>query len=94
MKQEINILSMRGYWVLIYRSMILSLLFLGISSAAEPICAERYSQLDISENLRSLKAIVPENGVKGFVNKTRGSYFFIKSTDGGIRLTFFNDRTV
>jgi hypothetical protein len=59
-----------------------------LTQALDPVCAGQYSQLELTENLKQLQAVIPASGTKGFVNKTRGSYFFIRSTGDKIKLTF------
>ena len=56
--------------------------------AFDPVCADHFSQLEKTENLKHLQAVIPESGIKGFVNKTRGSYFFIRAVDNKLILTF------
>ncbi len=63
-------------------------LLLSLVHALDPVCAGHFSQLEKSETLKRLSAIVPESGFRGFVNKTRGSYFFIRTTEDKIKLTF------
>lgn len=68
--------------------MQLALFIIQIVQALEPVCADHYSQLEKTENLKNLQSVLPAAGVKGFVNKTRGSYFFIRSTEDKMKLTF------
>ncbi len=64
------------------------LLLIHFVQAVDPVCADHYSQLEKTDALKRFQAIVPASGIKGFVNKTRGSYFFIKSTNDKLKLTF------
>ena len=59
-----------------------------ISARAED-CADRYSDLDKTETLKSLKESLPKFKRKGFVNETKGSYFLITENDKGFNIVFF-----
>lgn len=58
----------------------------GLSEAT--VCAINYTDLEKTESLKSLQQILPESGVRGFVNGTRGSYFFIRATKEQLQMTF------
>jgi hypothetical protein len=66
----------------------LLIFFIKLAQGADPICADHYSQLEKTENLKTLQSVLPASGIKGFVNKTRGSYFFIRSNENKLKLTF------
>jgi hypothetical protein len=68
--------------------MFMMLFLTQLIHAVEPVCADHYSQLEKTESLKTLQSVLPVSGVKGFVNKTRGSYFFIRSTEDKLKLTF------
>lgn len=70
------------------RFLSLGLMFVYEVHAASPVCAARYSEFDKTEALKQLQEIVPSSGFKGFVNGTQGSYFFLRSTDNEIQMTF------
>ena len=68
--------------------MYLATFLIHFAHALEPVCADQYTQLEKTETLKTLQVVLPVSGVKGFVNKTRGSYFFIRSTEDKLKLTF------
>ncbi len=68
--------------------MYLAIFFIHLIHALDPVCADHYSQLEKTKSLKSLQSVLPASGIKGFVNKTRGSYFFIRSTEDKLKLTF------
>ncbi|MBY0315940.1 MAG: hypothetical protein K2Q26_10495 [Bdellovibrionales bacterium] len=59
------------------------------NSARAEICAKNFSDLDKTENLKSLKVIIPQEGKRGFVNKTSGSYFWLEVVGDSLEITFF-----
>lgn len=50
-------------------------------SYAESICAKSYDELDASPTLQKVKPLLNKSKSTGFVNKTKGSYFFIHSSN-------------
>lgn len=58
------------------------------AQAAEPICASSYAELEKTDPLKNLRSLIPDKGLRGFVNGTRGSYFFIRTNEQEIHLTF------
>ncbi len=70
------------------RCWTLSLIFALEAQAASPVCASRFADFDKSPQLKQLQAVVPPLGLKGFVNGTQGSYFFLQTTEDGIQMTF------
>ncbi len=65
-----------------------SLLFSFNVQASEYFCAQKYSDLSRSPSFKDLQVMMPENGIKGFVNGTKGSYFFIRSNGSDLVMTF------
>jgi hypothetical protein len=68
---------------------ILSLVTLAHSIAFSDVCAEKYSDLDATESLKKLKTLLIPNNTNGFVNMTKGSYFYITATDSEFQILFF-----
>ncbi|MBY0383975.1 hypothetical protein K2X05_02360 [bacterium] len=71
-----------------YSCLISGLFFVSSVSATEPICASSYAELEKTNALKNLRSMIPDKGVRGFVNGTRGSYFFIRTNEQEIHLTF------
>ncbi len=71
---------------------IFVILFLVSSSLAfaehEPICAKKYSELDLTEQLKKLKELLPAHQTIGLVNETKGSYIYLASRDDSFHITF------
>lgn len=55
---------------------------------AGDICASTYQELEQTENLKAVKNLIPLVGKNGFVNQTKGSYFFLESFADKIEITF------
>lgn len=71
-----------------YSCLISGLFFVSSVEATESICAANYSELEKTNGLKNLRAMIPDKGLRGFVNGTRGSYFFIRTNEQEIHLTF------
>lgn len=70
------------------RSLVLLISLVSTTGRAD-VCAKNFSDLDKSEKLKTLKAIIPSQGKRGFVNKTSGSYFFLEAIGEEVEITFF-----
>lgn len=71
-----------------YSCLILGLFFIPSVFASEQICASSYAELEKTSVLKNLRLMIPDKGLRGFVNGTRGSYFFIRTNEQEIHLTF------
>ena len=58
-------------------------------SHATTVCATEFKDLELSPNLKKLQNILDQNKSVGFVNKTKGSYFFIKNTGNKFKIHFY-----
>ncbi|MCB9072243.1 MAG: hypothetical protein H6623_01380 [Bdellovibrionaceae bacterium] len=56
---------------------------------AADTCAHTYSELDQTENLKKIQNFLSPQQPIGYVNKTKGSYFFLTAIDTGIKIRFF-----
>lgn len=63
-------------------------LFVSLNAQGGDFCAQKYSDLALSPSFKNLQTVIPENGTKGFVNDTKGSYFFIRSNGSQFFMTF------
>lgn len=59
------------------------------TTSADPICAETYAQLDASPALQKVKTLLRNSSNNGFVNKTKGSYFFIQTQEEKFNIIFY-----
>jgi hypothetical protein len=75
----------RGYFFRLFY--FLMILLIGCQSGAS-VCAFKYSDLQKTEALKRLQQLIPETGIRGFVNGTQGSYFFIRSGKEELHMTF------
>lgn len=65
-----------------------SLLILSLIAFGDE-CATSYAELGNTEKLSQLKTLLPKEGLRGFVNETKGSYFFIHSGESGFKILFY-----
>lgn len=72
-----------SYWIFV------TILMIPPSTTAEPICAETYGQLDSSPTLQQVKTLLRNFSNNGFVNKTKGSYFFIQTHEEKFKIIFY-----
>lgn len=56
---------------------------------ADEICATAYSELERSENLKSLKPLFSADKRIAMVNETKGSYVIIDAFDDHLSISFF-----
>jgi hypothetical protein len=59
------------------------------SAALADECASRPDQLDRSPRLSNIKNLFAEKNVVGFVNETRGSYFFLDASGEKFLVKFY-----
>lgn len=67
----------------------LSVLTVSTTGAAATVCAKDYLGLDQTPALTRIKTVIENNKQNGFVNQTRGSYFFIVAGPENFKITFF-----
>lgn len=63
--------------------------FCPLQMAVAETCATTFSELDQTDRLKTFKTLVPSEGRRGFVNKTKGSFFYLEAQNDGIEITFF-----
>ena len=71
------------------RAFALCLLVVGAPVFADEICAESYSELDRSENLKAMKPLFSADKRIAVVNETKGSYVIIDAIDDKLTISFF-----
>lgn len=71
------------------RAFLILSLFHSWTSHADVICAKNYAELDRTPALLSLKTLISDQKQNGYVNKTKGSYFFIQTHDSQFIITFY-----
>lgn len=71
-----------------FATVIIFFLFYGLSAQGQ-VCAKNFSDLDKTERLQNLKKILPDSERRGFVNKTRGSYFDIYQKENQFIISFY-----
>lgn len=69
--------------------LLVTILITPPSTYADPICAENYTQLDASPTLQKIKTLLRNSSNNGFVNKTKGSYFFIQTQEEKFKIIFY-----